>query len=183
MWRRVVLAGLVGWVAMLVIVFMANGFYGFRARIDFNQLDNETLVYETLKQNISVPGRYICNPPLTTSGVFPGGEPVYSIFYSGIGHEAASREQRMHYLSSLLLTMIVAALLSMTSVRVLSSYGLKLLFVALVGLLLAISGNLAQFGIGGYPFDDVPRLGLFQVALWLVLGLIMAGLIRPSRVR
>jgi hypothetical protein len=68
---------------------LINGLFGFRYRIDMKQVPNEAQVYQILKENITEPGRYLCNPALTESNTFPENEPVFSILYGGMGHEAA----------------------------------------------------------------------------------------------
>jgi len=83
--KRIVIAGLLGSLALIVWMVVVNGLLGFSSRIHMKQVDNERLVYEVLKENVSQPGRYVVNPDTTSGGRFPDGEPVYGVMYSGKG--------------------------------------------------------------------------------------------------
>ncbi len=54
------------------------------------QIPNERQVYEMLKENIVAPGKYICNPALTSEGRFPANEPVLGVLYGSEGVETNS---------------------------------------------------------------------------------------------
>jgi len=71
--KKVISAGLLGGVVLIAWTFVVNGILGFQARIEMKQIAAERVVYETLKEHIVDPGRYICNPELTAEGRFPGG--------------------------------------------------------------------------------------------------------------
>ena len=179
MWRRVVLPGLLGGLAMVVWAFVVNGILGFKASIDMKQVPNERSVYELLKANITEPGRYVCNPALTDSERFPDGEPVFGIVYGGMGHEAAG-SHALFDLALFFVIPILAAWMLSGADRVLSSYARKLLFFVAVGLLIGLSSRLTAFGIGGYPLADAMTLALHDVVLWAVVGSVMAWRIRPQ---
>ena len=89
MLKRIIVAGLLGGVVLFVWTFFANGILGFNSKINMKQVPQERQVYEVLKANIVEPGRYVCNPELTSERRFPEGEPVFSILYGGGGHEFA----------------------------------------------------------------------------------------------
>ena len=88
MLKKVIIAGFLGGLTLMIWVFLINGIFGFRNRIDMKQVPNERQVYELLKHNIVEPGRYLCNPEMTSSNTFPDNEPVFSILYGGMGHES-----------------------------------------------------------------------------------------------
>lgn len=178
MMRRIVVAGLLGGLVMIGWTFVVNGIFGFRVAIDMNRITNERLVYEVLKLNVTEPGRYVFNPAPTETG-FPPGEPVYSVLYGGVGHEAAGALTLMHLPLAFLAPMVGAWMLSLASRRVLSSYPLKLLFFAAIGLLLGMIHDLGDYGIGGYPLSSALILFAHEIALWTAIGLVVAWKMAP----
>lgn len=180
MWRRVVGPGLLGGLAMFLTVLVVDALLGFSARINLNPVPNELHVHAVLKEAISEPGRYVANPPLTEERAFPGGEPVFSILYGGVGHETAGREALLKLPLFFALPILAAGMLSLAEGTVLSSYGRKVLFFVGVGVLVGTSSHLSRFGIGSYPFENALALALHDVGLWAVTGLVMAWRIRPA---
>jgi hypothetical protein len=89
MTKKVIITGLLSGLLLAVSSFLINGIFGFKSDLDMNQIPQEKEVYAVLKKYIVEPGRYICNPELTSDYIFPENEPVFSILYSGMGHEAA----------------------------------------------------------------------------------------------
>ena len=175
--KRIVVAGLLGALVMFGWTVVVNGILGFRVAIDMNRIDNERLVYEVLKHNITEPGRYVFNPEVTDAG-FPLGEPVFSVLYGGVGHEAAGRMTLLHLAIAFIVPTIAAWMLSLASRRVLSSYRRRVLFIAAIGLLIGLSAHLANFGIGSYPASSAAILFVHEIALWTAVGLVVGWRIR-----
>ena len=180
MLKKVIVSGLLGGIVLFAWTFAVNGILGFRSSIDRKSISKERQVYECLKGHIIEPGRYICNPELAPSGLFPGEEPVYSIFYSGMGHESAGKLMPIQLALFFLAPMIAAGMLSLTSERTMASYPRKLLFFTAIGLLFAVFGDLMSFGIDGYPLDDVLMLALYDLVAWILVGLVVAWRIQPE---
>jgi hypothetical protein len=176
--KKIVVAGLVGGLVLICWTFVVNGIFRFRVGIDMNRIDNERLVYEVLKHNINEPGRYIFNPEVTDEG-FPAGEPVYSVLYGGVGHEVAGRMTLLHLAIGFLAPTLAAWMLSLTSRRVLSSYGRRLLFFSSIGLLIGLIAHLSNFGIGSYPASSALILFAHEIVVWTVMGLAVAWLMKP----
>jgi len=149
--------------------------------MDMKHFSNERQVYEILKENIIEPGRYICNPELTSEKPFPDGEPVFSILYSGVGHESAGGMMLVELLLFFLAPIIASWLLSQTSERILSSYARKVFFFTGIGLLFAIFGDLTNFGIGDYPLSDSLIFALHNIIVWTVVGLVVAWKMKPEK--
>ena len=180
--KNVVSAGLLGGIVLIVWTFVANGLFGFQARIDMNQVPAEQQVYEALQEHVDTPGRYTINPQLTADGRFPDDEPVFSVLYGGMGHEAAGGLMLIGLVLYLLAPMIGAWMLSQSSVRVLTSYGRKVLFFTAIGLLFAIYGDLTSYGIGNDPLNDALAFAAFHIVTWTLVGLVVAWRIRaPQR--
>lgn len=178
--KRVFIAGLLGTVVFIAWGTIVNGLLRFRSSIDMNVVPNESRVYEILKQNITEPGRYTCNPEVIPHEGFPGDEPVFGILYSGMGHGTAGRLMLVHLLVFILTPVIAAWMLSLTSARILSSYPRKVLFFTCIGLLVGLFGNLMGSGIGGYPLGDALLLVIHDVVLWTLVGLVVAWRLRPE---
>jgi hypothetical protein len=175
----VVRTGVLGGVTLLLWMLVVNGLLGFQARIDMKRIQAESQVYELLKEQVTEPGRYVCNPPLTQEGRFPEGEPVFSILYGGVGHEVAGRLMWVGLLGALLTVTLGAWLLSQTSPRVLSSYPRKVLFFTALGLLFGILFGISRYGIGSYPLGDAIAWALYHVVTWSVVGLVVGWRLKP----
>lgn len=182
MFRRVLLSGLCGGVVTILFMIVVNGLLGFQARIDMNRLTNEPEVYEVLKKNVTEAGRYAVNPQLTASGRFPDGEPVFSVMYGGVGHEAAGSQALVQLPIFFLLPLLASWLLAHADRDLLASYPRKLVFYATVGLMIAIASRLTHFGIGGYPAHDAVALALFELVTWIAAGVVMAAIVKPVKV-
>lgn len=180
MWKRIVSAGVLAGIVLTVWAFVVNGLLGFQARIDMKRISSERQVYELLRESIPAPGRYACNPPLTPEGRFPEGQPVFSVLYGGMGHEAAGRLMLVGLASFFLAPLLGAWLLSHASAEVLKSLPRKVLFFTGIGLLIAMFSDLQAFGIGGYPARDALLIGANHVLAWTAAGLAAARPLRPQ---
>ena len=178
MLKRILLSGALGFLVLALWTFVTNGFFGFTASLEMNRIANERQVYEVLKANLVAPGVYLVNPALTDEGRFPDGEPVFSIRYSGFGHEAAGRMLFVEMAITLLASVLMAGLLSVTSDRILSRFSRRVVFIAVVGLLLAVFGDLTKSGIGGYPAQSAMLLAAYHFVSWALAGLVMAWAMR-----
>ncbi len=180
MFKKVIVAGLSGGIVLIIWTFVVNGIWGFSQRLEMKPIPNERQVYETLKVNIVEPGRYLCNPALTSEGRFPDHAPVFSVLYGGVGHESAGKMMWLELAISLIAPTIAAWLLSQTSARILASYLRKVLFFVTIGLLVAILGDLMKFGIGNYPLWDALILAGHTILVWTVVGLVVAWRMKPA---
>jgi len=179
MTRRVLISGLAGAAAIFAWTFIVNVGFGFTARLELQPVPNERAVYALLKENIAKPGVYLANPPLSSRGEFPAGEPVFGIRQSGAGHEAAGRLLLIDLALGLAVSTLVAGLLSVASARVLSRYSYRVLYVATIGLVVAVSGDVSKFGIGGHPASTALLLAGNRALSWALCGAVMAWTMRP----
>ena len=178
--KRIVIAGLLGSLMLVVWMFVVNGLFGFSSRINMKQVENERQVYEMLKENVTQPGRYVINPEVTSEQRFHEGEPVYGLTYSGMGHGSAGANMLANLVVALIIPMTGAWLLSRASDKVLSSYPKKVLFFFVLGLLIALFSDFNKYGIDGYPLGDVLLLGAHTIVLWTLIGAVIAWRIKPS---
>ena len=179
MLRRVALSGLAGFVVLFAWTFVANVMFFFKSRVEMVRVQDEAKVHEFLKQSITTPGVYLVNPTVA-QGVFPAGEPVYGITYSGVGHEGAGAGELRGMALGLVSALLVAWLLSLASPRVLAHYGTRVLFVAGLGLFLALEGALRRHGIGGYPLTSALLVAGNTLVSWTLAGAAIAAIIRPA---
>ena len=180
MLKKIILSGLIGGITLMLWTFLVNGVLGFKYRIDMNQVPNEAQVYQILKQNIVDPGRYICNPALTESNIFPENEPVFSILYGGMGHEAAGPISIiLDFIYAFITAALCGWLLSFTSEKIISSYPRKVFIIILIGLIFAVFADLKKYGIGNYPLNETLIMTLHNIILWAVLGLVIGRIIQP----
>jgi hypothetical protein len=180
MTRRAIVSGLVGGVVLIVWTFVVNGIFRFGSSINMNRVPDERRVYEMLKETVVEPGHYVINPEVVPAEGFPAGEPVFSLSYSGFGHEAAGGLFLLHLAIAFLATIIAASMLSAASPRILASYVRKVLFFTGIGLLFALFHDLHAHGIGGYPLRDALLLAANSVVSWTVVGAAVAGLLKPA---
>jgi hypothetical protein len=178
--KRVIISGLLGAVILIVWTFLVNGILGFGSSIDRKSISAERQVHEFLKASLSEPGRYIANPELTLAGTFPEGEPVFSIHYSGMGHDSAGTVMLVQLAMFAIAPMIGAWMLSVSSPWILSRYTRRVLFFAAMGLLIAVYGGIENFGIDGYPPVDALLLALLDVITWTLVGMVVAWRMRPE---
>lgn len=178
--KRVIIAGLLGWVVMIVWFVIVNGFLGFMRGIEMNQLADEREVYAFLVEHVPAPGRYVINPEISPERGFPGDDPVFAVQYSGLGHADAGQEMLVGLVVMLLVPVVGAWLLFNASVHVLSGYGSRLLFFSVIGLVFALLGVMARFGLAKYPLGHAVALSVHDLVAWIVAGLVVAWLIRPA---
>jgi len=165
----------------MVWTFVVNGIFRFQVSIEMKTITAERQVYETLKEHIVEPGRYACNPALTSDWRFPDGEPVFSVLYGGMGHESAGGLMLFGFVLFLLGPTIGAWMLSQTSERVMASYPRRVLFFTAIGLLFAVFSDLSDFGIGSYPLKDALILAIHDVLIWTFVGLVVAWRMKPEQ--
>lgn len=178
MLRRVVLSAMLGFLVLVTWTFVTNAIFGFTARVRLSEPPYSASLHSALKDAVVEPGAYMVNPPKTDSGTFPAGEPVFAVTYAGFGHEAAGRGMIIEMLIKLASVLLVATLLSLASPRVLARYGSRVAFVAIVGLFLALSGEMPHYGIGGYPLRTALLVAGYAFMSWLVAGVAIALPIR-----
>lgn len=173
MLKKVVIPGLLGGLVLLLWTFIANGILGFRTNVDMKQIPNERELYQILQKSIPEPGRYICNPEITASEMFPENEPVFSILYGGVGHESAGGQAMRGLLIFLITPVLGAWLLSKTSLDFRKSYLRKVLFFSVIGILIALFKDIQNSGIGDYPFNDALLHGMFSFVSWTLAGIVV----------
>jgi len=181
MTKRILLAAVFGTVALFFWNALANTVFYLEPRLEMGRVSDEPAVYDIVRRNVTQPGGYTLNPPLTAAGEFPRGEPVFGIHYSGFGHEAAGTLMLVQVLLAFGTTLLAASLASTTSERVRSSFTGRFLFFAGIGLLVAVIGDLPRFGIGGLPAGSALLAAASTFGSWLLAGAVMARILDEHR--
>ncbi|NQU28503.1 MAG: hypothetical protein HQ528_09465 [Candidatus Marinimicrobia bacterium] len=179
MLKKALLPGFLGGIVFIFWTFIVNAMFGFKSSLDMKPFPNESQVYEILKENIKEPGRYACNPQVSEMG-FPANEPAFSILYGGMGHEVAGWLMLVQLPIFLLAPILGTIMLSFASPSVTNNYLKKVLFFTGFGLLIALFSDLLNFGIGSYPPKDALILALHDIAVWTVIGLVVAWRFKPN---
>ncbi len=179
MFKKVLLAGLLGAVAMMLFSFVVNGIFGFHSRLNMKRLASERELYERLKQEITQPGHYICNPALNAEGRFPEQEPVFTIVASGFTHGRAGASALKDLLAAFLGSLVATGLLAMASPQVLASYPRKVIFFGLIGVLFGLLTGWRS----DYPALEGLQKAVYEVAYWTATGLVVAACLWPSHHR
>lgn len=181
MGKKIILSALLGGMTLILWSFIVNGMLGFNSSLMMKKISANQSVYDVLRENIREPGRYVCNPQLNLMERYPEEEPVFSICYSGFGHEAAGREMLIGMVLFFLGPGIAAWLLLQTGAVAESGYGRNVLFFTGTGVLIAFFADLAQAGIGGYPYGTALLLAVNRILQWTVVGLVVASIIGQKR--
>ena len=181
--KKVLIGGLLGGFVLIAWLIVVDGILGFKRSIEMNQLPNERIVYEFLKEHITEPGRFICNPEVTPEQSFPGDDPIFAVHYTGLGHDDAGQEMILGLVVMFLAPIIGAWLLWNASSRVLSRYLSRFLFFVIIGVVVVLFGILARFGLASYSFSDAVALIIHDFTAWVLAGLIVAWKVSPDKAR
>ena len=180
--KKIIAGGLLGGLVLVAWIFVSNGLLGLKSGIDMKRLVNEEWVYAVLKESVREPGGYSVNPPMESpSGPFPQDEPVFSIHYSGMGHEAAGRIFLLNLAIGFAAPLIAAWMLAMTSERVLGRFWSRVLFFAAIGLLFALFGDMMRYGIGAYALSHALIFAAQSLVGWTLAGLAVACCVKPAQ--
>lgn len=181
--KKVLMGGLLGACVLVVWLIVVDGILGFKSRIEMKQLPNERIVYEFLREHVTEPGNFVCNPEVTPDQRFPGDAPIFGVHYTGLGHDDAGREIIVGLVVMLLAPVLGAWLLSNASSRVLSRYGSRATFFAAIGMIVALFGMLGRFGLASFSLGDALALGMHDFAAWVLVGFVVAWKVAPDRER
>ncbi|MGD9403464.1 MAG: hypothetical protein PVF95_14490 [bacterium] len=178
--KRVLLAGLLGGLVLIVWLIVVDGLLGFSRAIDMKQLPEERVVYAFLVEHVKETGRYVLNPEVLPEQEFPGDDPIFGLHYTGLGHDDAGQEMLVGLVVMLLAPIAGAYLLANSSDRTLSKYGRRVAFFAMIGVVAALLGLMARFGLARYSPVDASAWAVHDLAAWVLAGLVVSRLIRPA---
>ena len=184
MQKNIWVAGLLGGMAMFAWLFVSNAVLPVKSNMIHQVVPNQFDVHQALKQNITRPGTYSClYLTRDEESKMPNyrDQPIYSITYEGSTHgDTGSKAEFLPLLWVFGATTVASWMLSLTSVRARSSYWRRVLFVALIGLLVALSDDLLQMSFGPQPKDYLTFLAVNHLIAWTLAGLAIAAYMKPD---
>lgn len=182
--KDVWLAGALGGVVMLVWLFISNAMLPLKSNMIHRVVPNQLEVHEVLKQNIIAPGTYSClYLTREEEALMPNyrSQPIYSITYSGSTHgEPGSAADFLPIVLIFAATTAAAWMLSVASPGVRSTYLRRVLFVALIGVIVALYDDLLQLSFGPQPRDYLIFLAVNNLITWTLVGLVIAGCVKSD---
>jgi hypothetical protein len=195
MFTRILLAGLLGGLVMFLWEGMAHevlplGEAGVRG------LDNEAAVVAVLKQNVKEPGLYIypgsamLKPGLSAAQKEEATKKAMEQFHSGpagimvVHPEGVDVDSPRHFIEQCLFDMAVMLLASFLLSRAVShtSFGGRLLFVTLIGLVPTLNAELPYWNWYGFPTAYIMSQGIIHLVGFFLGGLVAAWLVKPRKV-
>jgi hypothetical protein len=190
--KRIILAGLLGGIAMFIWEHIAYtalplGITGFR------KLPNETAMLAVLQNNLAensgiylFPGLWLePNPPdkkaETTNGFaekvarYPSGILMYNA--AGARSINLSRWLSVEFLTELAEAVLAVFLLSRTR---LTTFGARLGFILLIGVVAAIATNISYWNWYGFPWSYTLAYMFIEVVGFLCVGLVAALVLKKQ---
>ena len=180
--KNVLTAGLLGGIVMMFWLFVSNAMIPLKCSLIHKLPPNQLELHEALTASITEPGTYTC-PYLSPQDQHLledyRNQPVYSITYSGYSHGAGlGAEFILPFVVVFAVAFLAAWLLSLLSRRVLASYWRKVVFVAAIGVLVALSDDVLQMSFGPQSQDYLVFLAVNNVITWTLGGLVIAGRVK-----
>jgi hypothetical protein len=184
--NRIFLAGLLGGIAMFIWVYISWTVLPLGS-IGLRKLPNETAVLDALQKNIAensgiylFPGLWLeLEPPdkdfTEKMSRYPSGILMYNA--AGSRSIAMSHWLLVDFLTELAEALLVVFLLSRTR---LTTFGARLTFVLLVGILAAIATNVGYWNWYGFPWNYTVALIFTQVVGFLWIGLVAAFVLKEQ---
>jgi len=184
--KNIVISGFLGGAVMFVAMLAGRLFLPAAGGFGFRTMPDQVQIHAALKQRITQPGTYVCPylPPGESSAIFPDylNEPIFAVTYRGHTHATVPGFLTIGMLSFLLAPMAAAWLLSQASERVLATFLQRVLFVATLGLFLALSSDLLRALTDELPFSAVAARAAGSVSTWTLIGLVLAWRIKPNSI-
>ncbi len=175
--KEILLSGLLGGLVILVWLAVSRGPIPLSGDIP-EQIPNDKDLHTTLKETIPEPGLYY----------LPGGseenqalyedyanEPLFMITNTGRTPNTFLGQLLFELFGIFIAPMIAAWMLSMTSVKILSKYSRRVLFVTVLGLFLAVYGDIAS----EKPMSGILLSSIGNLITWALAGLVIAWRIKP----
>lgn len=188
---RKILAGILGGLAFFAWASIAHVATGL-GETGVSELPNEQAVVSALKTNVNASGLYIfpgwgLGPNATHSQKMAAMKdlapkmkagPVGLMVYHPTGNEGLTPKQLFTELGTNILQVLIAVLLlGQTTIR---SFGGRWGFVALAGIMAAISTNISYWNWYGFP-GSYTLAAVFTIAMGFVCaGVVVAALVKPA---
>jgi hypothetical protein len=184
--NRIFLAGLLGGIAMFIWTHIAYTVLPL-GNIGLRKLPNETVVLDALQKNIAensgiylFPGLWLePDPPDKDFAEKMARYPSGSLMYNAAGSRsiAMSRWLLVEFLSELAQALLAVFLLSLTR---LTTFGARLTFLLLVGVLTASATNVSYWNWWGFPWNYTLASIFIQVLGFFCMSLVAAFVLKKQ---
>lgn len=184
MTKNILISGLLGGVVMFTAILACRLLLPDFGNTRIRTMPDQEQIQAELKKRITEPGTYVC--PYLLPGAanthFPDylNEPIFSVTYRGYTHATVPGFAPVGLLGCVLAPMTAAWLLSQASNRVLAKYSRRVLFVATLGLFVAVSADLLRALTEEQPFGAVAGMAVASLITWVLVGLVLAWRIKPT---
>ncbi len=176
--KDILLSGLLGGIVIFLWMIVSTSLIP----INGDQPDpipNDKEIQTLLKERITEPGVYFLpDHPVDNPELYPdyGNEPIFSIIYGGRTSNSFRGELIWELFCFFAAPLIAAWLLSKASDTVLKKYSRRVLYVAVLGLFLAIYAD--SFSMK--PMENILLSSLNYMVTWTLAGLVIAWRIKPK---
>jgi len=177
--REILLSGLLGGVVMFAWLIVTHGplpLSGDSPR----PIPNDKEIHTILKERLSDSGIYYTPDSSDESRVlYPnfGTEPLFIVTATGRTPDSFLGQLLLELFCIFSAPLIAAWLLSVTSVRILGRFFLRLVFVAVLGALVAVCSGMSSDA----PIEIIALSSLNSLIMWGLAGLVIAWRIKPVR--
>jgi len=182
--KDVVVAGLLGAIVMVTWLVISNAMIPYKSSLIHRQLplDAQLEIHQALRSHITENGTYSV-PYLSIEQEEEiadyRSQPVYSITYQGVTHGEGAPMTLTPFLVALVVPMLAAWMLSVTTDRIRSVYLLRVLFVVAIGVIIALFDDVLQMSFGPQPKDYLAFLAVNHLVCWTLVGLVLAWRLKP----
>lgn len=183
MTKRIILAGLAGGVAMYVWLSIAHIATPL-GRTGVQEIPNEASALAALQASLGSSSGLYSFPAIGSGGMADYAAKLVSnpsglLVYHPPGASAMTVPQLVtEFAVELLEALLAAALLARTN---LVSYGGRVGFVVIVGLVAALTTNVSYWNWFGFPGSYTAAYMFMQIVGYLVAGLAIAAVLKPVR--
>jgi hypothetical protein len=176
--KQILLSGLLGGIVIFVWLIISTGPLPVNGDIQ-EQIPDDLEIHTLLKERIKGPGIYFVpgHPEEGEESLYPdyGNEPIFSINYGGRTPNTFMGQFIYEIVCIFAAPMIAAWLLSMASDEVLAKYSKRVVFVLIIGLFLAVFGDVRS----EKSMDRILLSSINNLIMWFLAGLVIAWRMRP----
>jgi hypothetical protein len=182
--KNILISGILGGAAMFVVILAGRILLPGLGHVRFQTMPDQVKIHAALKERITKPGTYVCPylPSSESAPAFPDylNEPIFAVTYKGYTHATVPGFASVGILSFLLAPMAAAWLLAQASEWVLATFLRRVVYVAALGLFVALAADLLRTLTEEEAFTTVAGMAVVRVIAWAAAGLILAWRIKPK---
>lgn len=184
--KRILLGGVLGGIILFVWGALSHTTLGLGS-VGFQVLPNEGAVLAMMQENIPQSGLYFfpwvdeSNPAATEEWEkkYQTG-PHGLLIYHPPGGQALTPGQLVTELATNIAAALLVACLLALALAGLSTFGLKVLFVALIGLLPGLDVDVSYWNWYGFPGDYTVAVMADHLIGWVLAGLVLGAIVKRT---